>query len=748
MARQKGFKQHTTTNIGPTSSSSSKMNPSVQRVLVIVQVLDDSNAYVQPCYSWHESKWERLDWPDSVKVVWPERSAELEVKSLWVVQLEQVTTFDSDNPHLEVDRSDDHDNTRSSQYRVSDQVNPKEVFELLVERESLVRVRERQPRKTEMKPLQSLSTKFLNEDAYIEEKYEDIENIRRIFFDEGKTLDFTPCHSVYVGIMNQFVIGPFPLRADGKTGKWLLQCEPTNVEIKQYPTKDCIQLVVIDGVNRIILKQQNPTIRTICSVDCRSDSVFFDNVISGFSQSDELVGFIKDAVVQLPEHASLNLAYRRKRLMSLFESYTATGELSESVRRDILAFPEIKSLVQTELDDLRSKLELSIATELETSTNHVRCLQKDIDRLETTKIVIEDRIIELRNERQRHVSSTETDRTRELESIVAALIASGQDSSSRSTENVNFPPTVYSPIVASENGVIAEESDAIRYFKKYLEANGINTDACEVFLAALLAKRIPIIVGSAATRFLHGAGRYLFGGYCLFRTISPFTSEWSDLFGKFTNVSFRPDTDRLSDLLLTVDINRVHMVVFDGFNRCDVGSVFSRILTSNLNGQSVLHPKSIPLDNPYHQLGVIEWPSMCIPVFKYSSDGMQVPTRMWAECVTVNATFSSAKEAEVKPLFVTPTYLEELRSTARRKVSHAESIISNLDQSVNDELSHFDTGIVPFVAALVSLGVSEADLWNVVIRSRAGNLLNQSGIKCEGDLAELVTYCNDRLRES
>lgn len=724
------------------------VDPLKDRFLAVIEHIDRDAAYIRPSYVWRNSKWDKLDTPLSDSVLWRFPEPTLTVDELWVVYLELDRTEDEITSNLDKTTTTKFCKDQEPRFRVSIQNSPTPVLEVLMETEIASRSRERQQRKPDMRPLHVTSAKLRLAESFVEERFEELEAIRRVYFEVGKELDFTPQKEIYVGVPQQFVIGPFPLKRDETTGKWLIDCEYSNVVVYQYFSKETCQALEINGLTRQIVRQKVPQLRELCTVDYRSDMLFSDALLVDLGVPIENIDIVRKIVNDFSVSINNILPYQSRRLLTLLDTYVSDTSIKRRTITAILEFPEVVEMIDSHISSLRSDLEQSIKEQLKVSSEQLLQLEMDISTKQQSLGILEARIDDIKIDREILLSANNAERLRQTETLVQSLIEEKTYKDNIPKVDNVFSKEIHNPIKQTTGNIEAEENLAIRYFIKYLESAGINIDAGYTFLAAIMTKRTPIVIGTAAEHFLTGASTYLFGGYALRKTVTPFIMEWSELFGHISPTRFRPDDERLSDLVLTADPSKVHLVIFDGFNKCDTESVFSPLLSQTRHRFSILHSHSIPLDSPYKQLGFMPWPDNFVPVFRYSHTGNRLPLRIWAESVTVMASFTEKHSRNVTPVCMTPSYIRELQDSLLHYKSDVSPIINNLSQTIKDICFRFDTQLPEYVASLLALGFPSTKITDNVERSRIGVYLALSGIKCDENLSNIAQHSNALLRDS
>lgn len=748
MRQQITNRNKSTVRIEQSNVSPMPVDPLKDRFLAVIEHIDIDVAYIRPSYVWRNSKWDKLDTPLSDAVLWRFPKPTLIIDELWVVYLELDRIDDEITSVLDKTTTTKDCIDQQPRFRVSIQHPPTPVLEVLMETEIASRSKDRQQRKPDMRPLQVTSAKLRLAENFVGERFDELEAIRRVYFENGKELEFTPQKEIYVGVPQQFVIGPVPLKRDETKGKWLIDCEYANVVVYQYFAKEICQALEINGSTRQIVRQQVPQLRELCIVDYRSDMLFSDALLADLGVPIENVDIIRKIVDNYSVSSTNILPYQSRRLLTLLETFVSDTSSKRRTITAILEFPEVIEMIDSHISSLRSDLEESMQEQLKVTSQQLIQLDMDISTKKQSLDILEARIDDIKVDREILLSANNAERLRQTETLVQSLLEEKTYKDQIPRVNNVFSKEIHNPVKPTTGIIEADENRAIRYFIKYLESAGINIDAGYTFLAAIMSKRTPIVIGTAAEQFLIGVSTYLFGGYALKRTVTPYMTEWSDLFGNVSPTRFRPDEDRLSDLVLTADPTKVHVVIFDGFNKCDADSVFSPLMSQNEHRLSILHPHSIALDSPYYQLGLVPWPDNFIPVFQYSHDGNRLPLRRWAESVTVMATFTEQQSRKVTPVFLTPSYIRDLQDSLMLYKNDVSPIINNLSQTTKDICFRFDTKLPEYMASLLSLGLPSTNIIDNVERSRVGAYLAISGIKCDENLSKIAQYSNNLLRDS
>jgi hypothetical protein len=423
-----------------------------------------------------------------------------------------------------------------------------------------------------------------------------------------------------------------------------------------------------------------------------------------------------------------------------------------------VALPEARELIDAELRARREELTRRLQEEFTGLTEQVDMLRTEVDALaerkaalHTEAAVLNADIVRLRSE-----ATEETDRriARIAEAVAervnagAAMVMAG---------GLAAPPHASSvlrlPITPRPDALPAQDQDALRRFQRRLGTVGICSDAAEPFLAAVLTGVTPVVIGPAAGMFLQEAGVFLFGGYTLRRTVTPFVTECADFFGRPHSASctYRPDPERLADLLLTSQGNTLHLVTFDGFNRCESEAAFDPMRPDYDGPLPALHPGSVRPDDPYYALAEAAWPKTFIAALRYVADGGRPSPAFWAKSAVVVATYQPREKrgSPDKPVYLNAAYIAELRrGAAARQDEAAQLVRSDEFREAWHLTARFGLDAASFVAGLIYLGVESREALRSAGESLAAPLMIRLGEKPSGWLADGLQTVREALDAS
>jgi hypothetical protein len=683
-------------------------------VLVCVNKISDIDSYATLLMVWDDGKWSKAidGLPETVS--WLSNGREITVGSLWNVRIE---------PTVDNEESDKGNSTtqldNSTAYRVveSDQEHtPQEISEILYLSE-VISSKDTKRNSIPMKPMRSSNTSADFAESFITDKFDDLESLRTTYFSSGLCLKFIPTRCLYVGVTNQFICGPFEINNNDKSGNWRIDNDFRKISVFPFVGTDFSQSITINGMQRVLVKPNAKPLRSLMQVDFRSDSEFYAEQFRDIAEPDMQSTDLIHQLQCILGSEGLS-AYEVHRIRHGLNAVLDEVSRRAIVHQLISKHPAVQLDIEAELTKLKTEYMSSLLDEHAARSEELVSLGSLIVGLKQEESNLKDSINKLEGTKLAVIQSIEMERLKFTQEAVDMKVELRLNETSGSPPCNGTTRKPNSPIILTPESLDPSGENAIRFFVRILESHGISSDAGYIFMSALLSKRIPVVIGPAAGKFLRLAGKYLFGGRYLWKPVSPFIMAWVDLFGKSLSTGFQPDADRLSDLILTNETDKVHMVVFDGFNRCDAASVFAPVLHPHITTCNLANFDFRGEHSSYHELSNKSWPKNFYPVFKYCCTGGMLPQRLWAEVVTVSATFTDPVSVRSKPTNLTVDYMYELRKSLAVYAEPARLLLSKFDPESVSILQSFDNRIDVFIQALLSFGESPDDIVKYVKVSR------------------------------
>ena len=715
------------------------------RLLGIVESCDSERAELQILYIWNPKEGEWSDLLPKPRTTWLNPPAGVTPGTLYSFSLHP------EDPS----KADAEDATTLSLYvQRGDKAEPTLVIEAIIERV----VEKETPKLKRALHFASRSRSLQNAERVLEENFLNIEAIRRRYFEEGANLLFSPQPQTYLAVRERLAIGPVRLTDDGE-GRWRVG-ETSIVPVLQSLSSGLYQGLDINGIKRFLLKPHSTTPQRIAVADFRSDQETIRDCLNNMAEDSSADGvalslrcLIQD--VEVTEEESMLRLHRLFRLEDAAEKLKERSFLTAALKEVVLALPEVKSLLDSEIQEARSSAIAHAQTELikrraDADSEYAdaltalknACDSRDSAHKEATELRGEltssaQKAEEIKSEISRLQSdlSAKTDeRIVQVAASVTERILSGgvlgfRDEVAQSPHTVAFSqsssrgtphlPLEYPLKASTSMGLLEDGISALGKLRKVLNNHGVEDRAADAFLAALITRKMPVVIGPAASTFLKVAGDVLFGGKSLTRTVSPLLVEFAELFGKLGPVSavFRPDPDRLADLLLTAGENDdYHLIVFDGFNRPDPEAVFMPLFDGSrtLSGKRlpILHPSNLPSDNPYSPLADISWPERFIAAFRYATGACRLPASILAGSAFILCEFGEKKQNLAGRRTAVPSQSWDLmRDALSARQDEAVSLLRSETKGAELRRAAASAGAeigaeAAFCAALLACGVS------------------------------------------
>ena len=723
------------------------INPLKDRFLASVVRHTENVATLKVLYVWKDGKWETYD--DLPNVVWHSVPPSVLVGRLWIIRLvcDETVSHQSKN--------EDEEAIMAYQVATLESNKPESVVEVFFER----------PQKQTSNPKRSpvSMTRFSESQSVIDGIFTDLEETRLLYFTVGRKLDFTPQERVYIGVRDQFVIGPLTLQQDAETKNWKPSVlNVSRVAILDKLTSTNYQTVEINGVSRNVIVQNQTPRPLINAADLRDDEEFLKTCLSDLPEVSLLKNKADEILEQIKNNPLLRTLHQKKRLEFLINQSFNNAEAKKNMSNWLMQIPSVKLLLKNEIEVVCADARKNLEDELSKVVEQAKILKDEIDKLEAKRSSMkqESALIEAK------LAHLRTERTEEDEKRIALIAASVMRSAvhihsteesikgPRSLDNIPLSQhficsSPRNPLSVLPDASEASENDALRGLKRHLEQEGIESDVAFAFLGAIIMGITPVVVGPASSVFIQEVGQVLFGGYTIQRNITSFMTECADLFGKvhIPSGTFRPDADGLTDLIMTADHSKLHLSVFDGFNRCDIDAVFSPLLSSRT--LPIMRSSSVRTDDPYFDMASKPWPTNFISVMRYTSDGMRPSPRFWAQSVTVIAAFSKSKEMPLeskptKPMFLTEAYVAELK---KKSFSYRDKASEILEETkivpIIKHLNFLGTDPIGHLSALLSLGLPEEKAIEVVVQSLVG--LSISSDILSDEIGQHLQICQKAL---
>ena len=480
----------------------------------------------------------------------------------------------------------------------------------------------------------------------IRDSFEALEAIRKEYFDEGT--ESPPHGPLYVSIPEHLCMGPLTLSRDDD-GCWRCHSD-TPVELYAALSNNKYKKVTVDGLERYVLLPRTTTPHPLGSLDLRPNDRFLEDWLAALGQkAPDTLSALSKVTEALSQRTAPELSeYAALRLLAALERVREEETTRDAVCNAVLALAPVRALIDEGV--ARAKEEATQAaqealTGLREEEKQLRArtaaAQVLLDGLQTqTRQVMEATAAAAEERSLRAMTQT-------AEAFAAAVRQLPAPSGGGSVRRDRGERAYLSlPNAAAPKDVAALS----RCLHKHLlgwEVEDASLVAAQL-TAAWLCGLAPVIAGTSASQVLRSAAATFAGGRLHVADVSAAVAEAADLFGRPHAPSgvYAPHPGGLADLFLDEGGGpRLHVVAFDGVNRCDADAVFLPLIASaqrSWDGGArlpLLHAYSVSADDPYRPLALAVWPRNFLPVFVYCPGASSLPLSpaFWASAALIIA---------------------------------------------------------------------------------------------------------------
>ena len=497
----------------------------------------------------------------------------------------------------------------------------------------------RSPKKTEsLKTRDALSRK-------IHDNFAALEAIRQEYFEAGT--DTAPHGPLFISVPDHLHLGPLVLHPDGDE-RWR-GWHDAAVELYAPLSSNKYQKIVVWGVERYLLLPRTAPPNPIGSLNFCSDNGLLENWLTAFGHASaevpSLLSRITDELSQrvppLPEYAEM-------RLHAALERIQEDEALLRRVRDSVLEMPLVKELIQEASANAQAEA-LHTAQE---SLERMRLEEEQLARrAEISQVLITTLEQQTHQASETAAAASEERSSRFAAQIAEALAAATKQSPAPRQEGIvrrELPARTYPSLPrASRPQDLGEVYKSLRRIFHRWDLTQPAMVAMQL-TAAWLCGLAPVVAGAGTGSLLRAAAAVLAAGRLHIEDVASSAAEAADLFGRPHPASgvYLPNAGGLADLFLNEGGGqRLHLIAFQGINRCDADGVFLPLIDSYQGAWHggrrlpLLHPYSVSTDDPYHPLAAAIWPRNFLPVFVHSSgaNGLPLPPAIWANSALIIA---------------------------------------------------------------------------------------------------------------
>lgn len=473
-------------------------------------------------------------------------------------------------------------------------------------------------------------------------------------------------------------VGPLVLKAGTAAGLWTLDAPEAHRDSARMPvcrlSETDINRVPLEGVRWFVSPPLDPG-RSAGIQNWTSDAQVARSILARLRKMDpdlvKALGVTDNLFREYLDHVesgrmgSADPAVERARaerlrgvrdaiqrdaalLAEAAESLLGTEAVQGEVDRQVQA--KIAEAVQAR----RSDIDAAVAGTVEQLTR----LQETLDAKRAEDTAVEAALIEKRGELEAKVASFDREVSARLEEIARRPEAAFADTAvmravlaprvarSASGDNGAIHAPVRPaprPVTAFVEGTPIGDDAAVRSaLATHAGAGALSLHAMLGLHAAFVAGTAPVIAGSRGYDLLHAYASAIAGGRLLWIPIGSSMMEPHHLLARFDVASGRilPEPSGLLDVVRdATKSGRLHVVVFEGFNRAPSEAYLAPILQAAQATRVGDAARTIPLaspglvaeDDPYRELARLAWPGSvliaCLP-----SDGsvtLPVPPSVW-----------------------------------------------------------------------------------------------------------------------
>ena len=342
---------------------------------------------------------------------------------------------------------------------------------------------------------------------------------------------------------------------------------------------------------------------------------------------------IEDATAQLTQFgadATTRLEiYRLKRAKQLAADTQRVVSLAAEIFTGLRDHPsvvqEVQKFVQTQQDEIRTRIELEHAAEQDALTKLRQQRKETEEALRTASRQLEETEARLK-EQAFGVETALTGRIDQVLKNVPALLAdvallkpflevSPLQNPAPSPSETGMPALADAAALTLEwpttNVKIAEIKELRPRIIRALRSLGVQTMAYQSIHAAFAAGLVPIVSGARALEALEAYAHVMCGGRILVVEVTSAIADVQDLFGKLEGRAFTPHPAGLIDVVRAARENEgPFLVVLDGANRGPTESYLLplfRLIRSRTVSLPLFHPQAIASSDPYRSEARVQW---------------------------------------------------------------------------------------------------------------------------------------------
>lgn len=462
------------------------------------------------------------------------------------------------------------------------------------------------------------------------------------------------------------VVGPLTLVVED-TGKATLE-KSNRARISCYRlAEDAFLGLPVDNQTRTVLAEPLPP-TPYSYVDWDDDRPVMRRAIKAVAQLKENGTnlprhLIEDATEQLTQFGADATArlhiYRLKRARQLASDTQKVASLAQDIFTALRDHPsivqEVQKFLRAQRDEIRSRIELEVATEQEALTKLREQRMVTEKSLSSAGRQLAENEARLK-EQSSGIESALTERIEQVLQNVPALLADvallkpflenhepphrGQDPRGTGKSAVavgdGAPLNLEWP---SAKLKITEIKELRPRIIRTLRSLGVHTTAYQPIHAAFAAGLIPIVSGARALEALEAYAHVMCAGRVLVVEVTSAIADVQDLFGKLEHRTFVPHPAGLIDVVRSARDNEgPFLVALDGANRGPTESYLLpliRLVRNRTASIPLFHPQAIDPSDPYQSEARVQWP----PNLLLAATAIEGPTTLpiaptvWDKCI-------------------------------------------------------------------------------------------------------------------
>ena len=523
-------------------------------------------------------------------------------------------------------------------------------------------------------------------------------------------------------------IGPVLLKAGPASGLWTLDAPEAHRDAARMPahrlTDADVCRVAIDG-GRLFLAPRTALTTTTGLQNWTSDTQVARSILNRLRKMDpDLVKAlgVTDTVfreyldrVEGGKMGSIDPAVERARadrLKGIRIAIQRDADLLTEAAEVLLAteavHEEVQRQVQSKIAEQIQARQSEIGSAVAAMTEELTRLKSEIDTTRTAKAAVENQLVDKERELEEKVGSFDQEVTARLDAIARRPEIAFADAAI--IRAVMSPIAVRADVSYTDQGPrvgvclprygdskpLLENDTAVRAaLAAQAGVGGLSLHAILGLHAAFLSGAAPTVFGARAYDLVRAYASTMAGGRLHWVPVGSSTMEPCDLLGRFdrTSRNIVASASGLLDVLNDATTSgRLHVVVFEGFNRAPTEGYLSPILESAQAKRAGDDVRSIALastallarDDPYRQLARFAWPInvliACLPTD--GSSVLPVPRSVWRFLALLDAD-DRDRAPMPAPAISDPGSTEISQALWKEEVADAQRLVTKENDKVS-----------------------------------------------------------------